>query len=248
MSPELSDAINAIFEVCGGVTVWLNVRKLYADKRVSGVYWPAFAFYAAWGSWNMLYYPAIGQWLSFYAGLLIVTGNATWVALALRYRATIVSALALLTLSGCSDRPMTIGIVGSGAAFERTVDATYDACDVWGVPCDVSPYDHRLHYDVVLTLTAGTTAVPGESVYGGIYSSFRRPAACEQTIAVSAASTAGVIAHELGHAWGKLEHHDLPENLMYAFSPANFTLDDWQIDRVQRKVDARMWRCPRNEH
>lgn len=67
MSPDL---VNACFELGGAALIWANVRALYA----------------AWGLWNVFYYPAIGQTLSFWAGLGVVAGNLTWCALAWRYR------------------------------------------------------------------------------------------------------------------------------------------------------------------
>jgi hypothetical protein len=80
------DTINALFELGGAVFIWQNVRMLYRDKAVRGVYAPVMAFYAAWGVWNIFYYPAIGQTLSFWAGLGVVAGNVAWCSLAWRYR------------------------------------------------------------------------------------------------------------------------------------------------------------------
>lgn len=79
------DTINAAFELGGAVLIWANVRALYRAKEVRGVYAPVMAFYAAWGLWNVFYYPAIGQTLSFWAGLGVVAGNVAWCALAWRY-------------------------------------------------------------------------------------------------------------------------------------------------------------------
>lgn len=80
------DTINAMFELGGALFIWLNVRALYLAKVVRGVYPPVMAFYAAWGVWNVFYYPAIGQHLSFWAGLGVVAGNLVWCSLALKYR------------------------------------------------------------------------------------------------------------------------------------------------------------------
>ena len=79
------DTINAGFELGGALLIWLNVARLAKDKSVRGVYAPVFMFYAAWGLWNIVYYPAIGQTLSFWAGLGVVAGNAAWCALAFTY-------------------------------------------------------------------------------------------------------------------------------------------------------------------
>jgi hypothetical protein len=81
------DAINAAFELVGAFLNWTNVRRLMRDKKVRGVYWPAWAFFALWGWWNLLYYgPFLGQWLSGAAGIIMVIANTTWVVLAIKYR------------------------------------------------------------------------------------------------------------------------------------------------------------------
>ncbi len=81
------DATNAASELVAAVLMWLSVRELRHDKKVRGVYWPAWAFFAAWGWWNIVYYgPVLGQWLSWWAGLVMVSVNTVWVVLAIRYR------------------------------------------------------------------------------------------------------------------------------------------------------------------
>jgi hypothetical protein len=61
---NLTDAVNAGFELVAALLTWRNVLQLYRDKQVKGVYWPAWAMFAAWGLWNLYYYPHLGQWLS----------------------------------------------------------------------------------------------------------------------------------------------------------------------------------------
>lgn len=79
------DVINAIFEAGGGFLLVVNVARLLCDKQISGVsVWPT-AWWTAWGVWNLLYYPHLGQWASFAAGILVVIANAAWVALAVWY-------------------------------------------------------------------------------------------------------------------------------------------------------------------
>lgn len=80
------DFINGSFELIGGILCCLNVRRLLRDKQVKGVYWPAQAFFASWGFWNLAYYPSLHQWVSFAGGLLLVISNTTWVILAIYYR------------------------------------------------------------------------------------------------------------------------------------------------------------------
>lgn len=83
MSP---DAINAAFELVGSFMTWRNFVQLRRDRTVAGVYWPVTAFFSVWGLWNLWYYPALGQWLSFSAGIVLCMGNIAWVILALRLR------------------------------------------------------------------------------------------------------------------------------------------------------------------
>lgn len=78
------DLINGGFELIGAYFTWRNFVQLRRDRHLAGVYWPTTAFFAAWGLWNLIYYPALGQWASFAGGVLLVAGNVAWVALAIR--------------------------------------------------------------------------------------------------------------------------------------------------------------------
>jgi hypothetical protein len=80
------DLINGGFEMLGAVLTWRNFEQLRRDRTIAGVYWPTTAFFSAWGGWNLIYYPALGQWASFCGGVLLVSGNVAWVALALKLR------------------------------------------------------------------------------------------------------------------------------------------------------------------
>ena len=79
------DLINGLFELGGGLLIAMNVRQILKDKTVKGVYWPATAFFTAWGLWNLYFYPSLGQWLSFAGGLVIVTFNTLWIGLTIYY-------------------------------------------------------------------------------------------------------------------------------------------------------------------
>lgn len=73
------DIINSIFEVIGGIVLWLNIKKLYKDKEFKGVSIAPTAFFMLWGYWNLYYYPSLNQWASFWAGCLLVIANTIWV-------------------------------------------------------------------------------------------------------------------------------------------------------------------------
>jgi len=77
------DLINGSFELVGAYFTWRNWLQLRRDRTIAGVYWPTTAFFAAWGMWNLIYYPALGQWASFIGGVALVAGNVAWVVLVL---------------------------------------------------------------------------------------------------------------------------------------------------------------------
>jgi hypothetical protein len=83
---QLPDLINGMFEALGGVTTYLNCWQLYKDKEVKGVVWWLNVVYISWGLWNMFYYPHLGQWFSFYGGLVIVSGNCIWIGQVIWYQ------------------------------------------------------------------------------------------------------------------------------------------------------------------
>ena len=79
------DIINALFELFGGILLWKNVHQLHKDKEIKGVHWSPVMFLAAWGYWNLYYYPSLDQWFSFVAGINIVAANTVWVVQMLYY-------------------------------------------------------------------------------------------------------------------------------------------------------------------
>ena len=80
------DVINGIFEMSGGLFLWLSVHHLYKAKCVKGVSKLAFAFFAAWGYWNLFYYPSLGQIISLIGASSCTLANTVWIILAWRYR------------------------------------------------------------------------------------------------------------------------------------------------------------------
>lgn len=80
------DATNGAFEAIGGLMHWTNVMAIRRDQKVRGVNIAAFATFAAWGFWNLYYYPHLNQWASFAGGLIIVSANVCWVYFAWHYR------------------------------------------------------------------------------------------------------------------------------------------------------------------
>lgn len=80
------DHINGIFEGVGSLTLWANFLKLRRDKVVQGVHIFPVVFFTAWGVWNLIYYPLLGQLWSFIGGLSVVFANSAWIFLAAKYR------------------------------------------------------------------------------------------------------------------------------------------------------------------
>jgi hypothetical protein len=84
MSP--ADATNGFFEAFGALMVLNHVRVILRDRNVAGVSIVSVGFFTSWGFWNLYYYPSLHQWFSFAGGLVLVSANAAWVALAVRFR------------------------------------------------------------------------------------------------------------------------------------------------------------------
>lgn len=82
LSPDL---VNAAFEGAASFFILLNVRRILRDKLVRGTDWRVMAFFATWGYWNLFYYPSLGQWLSFTAGLGTVVADTVYLALMIYY-------------------------------------------------------------------------------------------------------------------------------------------------------------------
>lgn len=79
------DIINACFEGLGAFFVAINIRKILIDKIVRGYDWKVMAFFTFWGVWNLYYYPYLGQWFSFAAGVAIAVTNTIYLLLILYY-------------------------------------------------------------------------------------------------------------------------------------------------------------------
>jgi len=80
------DMINGCFQFFGGVLLFRNSYLLLKHKKIRGVSMLPAIFFSVWGFWNLFYYPYLGQMISFYAGITVVTANTLWISLALYYR------------------------------------------------------------------------------------------------------------------------------------------------------------------
>ena len=75
MTPDL---INAVLELIGGLFILFSVVKLYQDKSVKGISWVHVFFFSIWSVWNLFYYPALNQPLSFYGSFLLCVCQFIW--------------------------------------------------------------------------------------------------------------------------------------------------------------------------
>lgn len=83
MGPDL---INGLFELVGALFILLHIRRLWKDKKVSGVSPIPFVFFTAWGYWNLYFYPSVGAWWSFYGGVAVVLVNTVYVVMLWRWK------------------------------------------------------------------------------------------------------------------------------------------------------------------
>lgn len=82
-----NDVINGGLECAGGLLVLLyNVRAVLRTRSVAGVHWLPVLFFAAWGVWNLHYYPALGQWCSFAGSVVVCAANLLWCVLLVYFR------------------------------------------------------------------------------------------------------------------------------------------------------------------
>ena len=79
------DLVNAFFEGGMAFAVVPSILVLYKAKMLSGLHWFHIAFPTVWGFWNLYYYPWLGQWASFWAGLSIVTVNIVYLSMLFYY-------------------------------------------------------------------------------------------------------------------------------------------------------------------
>lgn len=80
------DLINASFEAFGSVAILRHCWVLYKAKKFEGVSLASVAFFWSWGVWNLYYYPHLGQWFSFAAGVSIMLANCLWISLMIYYK------------------------------------------------------------------------------------------------------------------------------------------------------------------
>ena len=76
---QTPDLINGAFELLASGFVLNHTRALWVSRQPYGISLLSTVFFMLWGCWNVWYYPAIGQELSFYAGIAVLLANIFWV-------------------------------------------------------------------------------------------------------------------------------------------------------------------------
>jgi hypothetical protein len=54
--------------------------QLRKDREIKALL-PTTLFFAAWGLWNLVYYPTLSAMASFIGGVALVAGNMAWVVM-----------------------------------------------------------------------------------------------------------------------------------------------------------------------
>jgi hypothetical protein len=80
------DLVNGIYEAAGAAFILRNCLLTFRAKTVEGVSILTTAFFTSWGLWNLYYYPALHQWLSFVGGACIALANLLWIGLMVHYK------------------------------------------------------------------------------------------------------------------------------------------------------------------
>ncbi len=80
------DVINGLYEFGGAIMCSMHVKQILKDKKTRGVAWAPFVFFASWGLWNLIYYPAVDCWWSFTGGVALVSVNLFYCVLMWKYR------------------------------------------------------------------------------------------------------------------------------------------------------------------
>lgn len=79
------DYINGLFELGMALAILMSIRKLHQEKMIYGIHWTNIAFPLCWGIFNLLYYPSLGQWFSFFGGVVVVTVNLVYLGMIIYY-------------------------------------------------------------------------------------------------------------------------------------------------------------------
>ena len=80
------DIVTSCFESAGAALSWINVRALFRDRNVKGVWWPGTLLFLAWGFWGLFYYPLLGLRFSHGALAVRLAGQVVWVGMVIYFK------------------------------------------------------------------------------------------------------------------------------------------------------------------
>jgi len=70
-----TDLIESCFLVGALYVSFRSAWRIYASQSLDGVYWPAWAFYAVYEIWKLIYYSHFDQAFSFFVNIAMVSTN-----------------------------------------------------------------------------------------------------------------------------------------------------------------------------
>jgi len=82
---DVKDIINSTFFMCASFFLFLNIVRLYKDKKVHGVSLISLTFFSIWGFWQIYYFWNIAQLWSFVGTVAMNTMNVIWAVMAFYY-------------------------------------------------------------------------------------------------------------------------------------------------------------------
>jgi len=78
------DVVNACFEFCGALAILPSIAAIRRDRAVAGMSVITPIFFAAWGWWNLAYYPHLHQLWSAGAAVSTALLNSIYVGYVMR--------------------------------------------------------------------------------------------------------------------------------------------------------------------
>lgn len=83
---SIADLINGSFEGGAALVNVLSIRELLKHREIKGVHWGPNLLFAAWGFFNLYYYPHLHQWFSFGCAICLTAMNCVWLALLIKFQ------------------------------------------------------------------------------------------------------------------------------------------------------------------
>lgn len=83
---DKADLFAALVNATGGVFTWMNVYKLYTDKRVQGTNAWSFVYYGLASCYTAGFLHHLHAHFAFMGTMITATGNMTWAVLAFHYK------------------------------------------------------------------------------------------------------------------------------------------------------------------